>query len=475
MAGCDLAASEAGEEVRVDPHDGQPCTFEGLLEKYRGRYLHPEVLVWWRVRCKPTTSLGSAVTPLHFAWPKHWGEEARSDRGKHRDGLQLEESCASIPRLPLPPLELIEESCGPQGDWPLSYAMQTLPGHRLRDAVENARRRPPSVLAELPRCRFRVINLPDERGAKRRHHIDQSCMLPLRHHFPGIDAGYTDGIVAKDLVWTDLPGADRRPHFEKEIMYNGQRYVADQALWHVPTRNEQNVMTVNGQRDGFIREQFHAFLKGEDEPCSWGYTGCQLAHVEAWRAAYAAGVDWLMISEDDVLPIPLFGMDWADIWGVIAHEIHLLRQANEEWDLLYIGKGSATSAEGPFVTPLVIRAGYNLKMHCYCLSRRGLERMLAAPLSYSSIRPQDEILAALSIQGRHPRDCISERIRAGFPKASEFRSLAFAFWGIVFQLQQFKLLHSCSHLCDESVAESAIHREGDLAAKSGFGTDGISG
>mmetsp|Transcript_74558 Transcript_74558/g.235585 ORF Transcript_74558/g.235585 Transcript_74558/m.235585 type:complete len:456 (+) Transcript_74558:55-1422(+) len=445
-------------EVRVDPHDGQPYTFEELLEKYKGRYVYPEVLVWWQQRCKPAPRLAEEVAPCSLAWPRHWSAE------------RLERRVVSVPRVPAMPLELIEESCGPQGEWFLSHAMCALPGESLRQAVEHARRRPASVLTEVPRCRFRVINLPGERGAKRRSHIERTCLGPLRKHFPALDAGFTPGIIAKDLEWSDCPGVEGQRHFKKEIVHNGQRYVADQSLWHAPSKNERAVMTLNGQRYGFIEQQFHAFLKGEDEECSWGYTGCQLAHVEAWREAYAAGAEWLFLLEDDVLPAPLFGMDWADVWGVVAHEVHSLRDQGEEWDLMYVGKGSATSTEGPFVTPLVIRAGYNLKMHCYCLSRRGLERMLRAELSYMSIRPQDEILAALSIQGRHPRECVADRIRECFPDVEDFRSVAFAFWGIVFQLQQFKLMHSCSHLCNEDVAESAIHREGNLAAKENFGT-----
>mmetsp|Transcript_49856 Transcript_49856/g.88592 ORF Transcript_49856/g.88592 Transcript_49856/m.88592 type:complete len:330 (-) Transcript_49856:29-1018(-) len=318
------------------------------------------------------------------------------------------------------------------------------------ESVERVRCRPQSIQEEMSRCRFRVINLPGERGRLRREHIQVSCLDRLKSEYPELDVGFTDGIVARELHWDSSVGSHQ--HSVHTTEFNGQQYVADEELWCAPTRNQAENMRREFAQRGWIPPLWTAFLQDCSEPNSWGYVGCQLAHVEAWRAAYEAGVDWLMICEDDVCPVPLFDMDWTDIWGVVAQQIHELRKRGEHWHLLFVGKGSSVSPEGKMVTPLIAECGYNIKMHCYCISREGLQLLLPSALPYHSIRPQDEILASLNVQGCHPRAGIAKKIRQLFPGVDTFRSLCFPWWGIVFQLQYFEQYRD-SEMCRSAIGE----------------------
>jgi len=156
-------------------------------------------------------------------------------------------------------------------------------------------------------------------------------------------------------------------------------------------------------------------------------------------------------------------MDWAEVWGVVAEQVHELRSKGERWDLLFVGKGSSVSAEGRLVTPLVAECGYNIKMHCYCISRQGMAKLLASRLPFTAIRPQDEILATLNVQGRHPRQRLREKVRELFPQGVDgFRSLCFPWWGIVFQMQHFEQ-HRNSELCRSAIGE--LGSEGNPGAR----------
>jgi len=346
--------------------------------------------------------------------------------------------------------------------------MHTINARHLMEAVERARHLTEETVPvrdeledEARRCHLRFINIPGERGMLRREHVRATCLEGLRAVYPELDVGFTDGIIARELHWTPHNNSPHR-HRVQTTELNGRVYVADEEVWHPPTQNEADHMLRTFSQAGWNMSIWKAFLQDCSEPNSWGYVGCQLAHVEAWRAAHSAGVDWLLICEDDVCPIPLFDMDWVDVWSVVACEVRELRSKGERWDLLFVGKGSSVSPEGRYVTPLVVECGYNIKMHCYCISYEGMSKLLASELPFCSIRPQDEILASLNVQGRHPRERIRQKIDELFPAVGGFRSLCFPWWGIVFQLQHFE------HHRNSEICRSAIGELGQEAEKQGF-------
>jgi len=378
-------------------------------------------------------SVDALVAPFSISWPEHW---APGEQRRPRDELAF-------------PREDVEKLCGPQTPSFLGDVMHSLDASFLQQAVLQVRRELRSMLPETTRSRLRVINLPGERGRARRDHIEKTCLDPLRQTFPSLDVGFADGVVAKDLRWSTETIQNTRVD---TVAVSGQTYTANHELWHGPDGHEVSGMQRIFAADGWNAFLWQAFLQDCSEPNSWGYVGCQIAHVEAWREALAAGVEWLLVCEDDVCPIPLFDLDWVEVWAIVAREVMALAAMAEPWDLLFVGKGSSVSKEGRMITPLIVECGYNIKMHCYCISKQGMAKLLASRLPYSSIRPQDEVLAALNVQGRHPRERLREKIKQLFPAVHSFRSLCFPWWGIVFQLQHFEH-HRSSELCRSAIGE----------------------
>lgn len=353
--------------------------------------------------------------------------------------------------------EEIERLCGPQSWFFLSHVMRTINAQVLREAVVRIRGSSTQAYLEQAsrRARLRVINISGPRGAKRREHMNANCISKLQQWYPLLDVGFTEGIVAAELDWTLRPEELGREHAIRETTYNGRTYVANEEAWHGPTQQEIPEMMQRFAEYQMTMQLWPAFLQDCSEAMTWGYVGCQLAHVEAWKAAYDAGFEWLMICEDDIMPTPMFEVDWIDIWGIVAEQIMMLDEIGEGWDLLFVGKGSSVSPEGRFITPLLVECGYNIKMHCYCISRRGMAKILASDLAFTPIRPQDEILASLNVCGRHPRQLVADQIRRLFPDVDSWRSLCFPWWGIVYQLQHFE------HHRNSELAQSAIQDLGN--------------
>merc|ERR1712008_228457 len=138
---------------------------------------------------------------------------------------------------------------------------------------------------------------------------------------------------------------------------------------------------------------------GIQDPQTLGFVGGHGAHALVWREAATLGLDWVLVLEDDALPAPSFGLAWADIWHIIMHEINELRERGEEWDILYVGRTPSMTPEGRRISGLLCEPGYCLRTHCYCLSRRGLQRLLSSGVPSTVLHcPQDEVLATIWLQ-----------------------------------------------------------------------------
>merc|ERR1719223_888945 len=167
-------------------------------------------------------SLDSEVYPFTLAWPSHWPTK------------QAMASMVVQPD-PMPPRHQVDRLCGPQGPpWPegwylLRRFMHTIDAYQLMEAIGRARQHPCRLLEEQTRCRFRVINLPGDRGRARREHIEGSCLARLRAAFPGVDADFTDGVVARELQWKTGFGLHQQRVHTTE--FRGRVYVADEELW----------------------------------------------------------------------------------------------------------------------------------------------------------------------------------------------------------------------------------------------------
>merc|ERR1712110_316316 len=81
----------------------------------------------------------------------------------------------------------------------------------------------------------------------------------------------------------------------------------------------------------------------------------------------------------------------------------------------------------------------------YCLSRNGLQKLCSSSLVRRVLhRPQDELLAALSMGG-HPQALLWEQLMSDGP--SKWNALAFRFDGITCQLQDMEKTERALSFC----------------------------
>lgn len=182
--------------------------------------------------------------------------------------------------------------------------------------------------------------------------------------------------------------------------------------------------------------------------CGGGHQGQsgESLHEDLDSFGGSLGPEWLLVVEDDAVPLPEFELDWSDVLALLCREIAALRRSRTPWDLIWVGRSAAMGPE-PTAWPedldgeppsLLVRPGYCILIHCYCLSRRGIQRLLDAPLSHTVLRPLDEVFGALNLGGRHLRRRFGERLQKlgrGKELLSDFRCLAFPFRGVVVQLE----------------------------------------
>lgn len=155
-------------------------------------------------------------------------------------------------------------------------------------------------------------------------------------------------------------------------------------------------------------------------PVNAGEVGCFISHHQAWVDAAAAmsnpdiAPDAVLILEDDVCPFPfvpsptvLCRRQWARL---LAHTVaHIEALASVGWELLYLGRhrfgadGAVQSACTDAVR--VVTAGFSSCAHAYCLSRRGVQRLLGLRLE-RALMPVDDLLPALF--AAHPRGDVHE-------------------------------------------------------------------
>ena len=131
-----------------------------------------------------------------------------------------------------------------------------------------------------------------------------------------------------------------------------------------------------------------------------GEIGCALSHVNIWKRVVEEGLDEVLILEDDA--------------GFDRHFKYLFQRAlkfcrwagaQEQWDLLYLGRNSMTP------DPIQIRnfisvPGFSYCTHGYMVTRSGAEKLLSVGYEQDLI-PVDEFLPAMFHQ--HIREDILER------------------------------------------------------------------
>lgn len=217
------------------------------------------------------------------------------------------------------------------------------------------------------------------------------------------------GVIAEDVrtyVVNLRRRPDRRAHIDSLLPPNWQRvYTSD---WAEPRidGHELDIDYLRRRGFGLFDWQIDSDNPWWSRPLKWGEVGCSIAHLACWRDAAERDPAFVMVLEDDAVPVTGFTDLLLTGLNALASE--------PRFEIVYLGRYPLEPdqpASSGFVTP-----GYS---HCtfgYVLSRCGLRAVLEADLG-SAIIPVDEFLPALYVD--HPR----RDVRRRFPR--RFSALAF--------------------------------------------------
>merc|ERR1711904_407928 len=101
-------------------------------------------------------------------------------------------------------------------------------------------------------------------------------------------------------------------------------------------------------------------------------------------------------------------------------------------DILYVGRHPSGTPEGKKINAVLVEPGYCCRTHTYCLSKRGLARLVDSGLVHCMFHcPQDEIMGSLIIHD-HINPALAAVIREIGPP--EWKAFAFLHWGLTLQL-----------------------------------------
>lgn len=136
-----------------------------------------------------------------------------------------------------------------------------------------------------------------------------------------------------------------------------------------------------------------------------GEIGCAFSHLSVWRRAQQAfeqdeNLKYVVVLEDDVYSkVANFDEQVDDV-------IKKFDASRKSWDLLYLGR-VLQGGYKDFPTEIsgIVRPGFSYCLYAYCLSRTGVQRVLAAEFQNHFI-PVDEFLPACFTM--HPRKDVSQ-------------------------------------------------------------------
>ena len=265
----------------------------------------------------------------------------------------------------------------------------------------------------------RIISMPD---AQQRRGFMKSCVDDLREL--GLNCSFEDGVVGRNLPVSE---AQLRGDITR-IKANGMSFTVDTSAW-LQQWSEALLAEV---REGFDRMRFFpnywsSICQNVQDPQTLGFVGGHISHVSVWQQAWKRSWDWVLVLEDDALPVP--GLTWQNIWRIVEYEIRHLQQG---WDIIYVGRTLSMTPEGERVSGLLCEPGYCLRTHSYCLSRRGYSRLLTSGVASTILHmPQDEVLATLWM-GDHVWPLALQKVQAIAPHA--WRALAVRWRGLTAQL-----------------------------------------
>ena len=129
-----------------------------------------------------------------------------------------------------------------------------------------------------------------------------------------------------------------------------------------------------------------------------GMYGCFDSHIQVIKEAYDKGLSNLLVFEDDIKITPTYS-------NKQVHECVEFMKNNNEWDIFYLGYFPSNTTRGSmkdfihadFINEHIIKYG-PLAAHAYCVSRRGMKRILENYEVYIGRVHYDVFLVGLKLE-----------------------------------------------------------------------------
>ena len=157
-----------------------------------------------------------------------------------------------------------------------------------------------------------------------------------------------------------------------------------------------------GLFDWRIDQEVANMLDDDVDDCWWsrdltkGEIGCALSHWGIWKECENYDKP-IMILEDDALFKP-------DMELKREIDIATLEVMGKNWDILYLGRYPVKSHLEERLTETIVIPEFSYCAHAYCVSPKGIKRLLDYNLQ-KSIIPLDEFIPATYVE--HPRTDVS--------------------------------------------------------------------
>lgn len=304
----------------------------------------------------------------------------------------------------------------------------------------------------------RVVSLAGPRNAARRRLVEAELLGPLRREL-GADVEFFDAVNGRALgLQAEAMGRGVRQRCAFHRLPDGRELWADvdPSLWVGLASEPERQAHLKRHAAMFQAELDRAaFHHGLYEPAapSLGMVGNHLSHAALWHELEAAGTEWALIVEDDAAPDPRLATSWPEVLRAVAAEVEELRARGESWDLLFVGRTISGTPEGCDVTPLTVEVGWTLRTHCYAISQKGVQRLIACGLSSHVFHcAMDEVLAAMAA-GDHWHAAFATRLRELGCLGAPCRLLGFRFEGAVLQLMDIETTDRSESQCVGEGAE----------------------
>ena len=140
---------------------------------------------------------------------------------------------------------------------------------------------------------------------------------------------------------------------------------------------------------------------------SAGHRGCSLGHMRLWKYVVDAGLPWLVVFEDDVLPHPALDVLGPVWWN---ETLKFERDSGVPLDMVLMGNQMNDVWIGSVQEKVVQTPAYCL--HAYVLTQSGARKIMTKieELTYSGVRmPMNDILVYSMLAGGELHYCCWNR------------------------------------------------------------------